>query len=149
MWSFSKEEGKRGYNQKRRKDLVILYKMCHCFSLGHVGITDFRGKKAIAEDEARMKSETICQDIVSFSLDKEGKVQEISGQKQIKGFNPTMPEYNPEAMKLYWAYDTPGVINPEQVRTKRNFLIFAWNKCIRETLVSQNTLSLDCQNILN
>ena len=54
------------------------------------------------------------QEVNSFSQDKEGFVQEISGRHRL-GPGPKGDDYNPDALQMYWCNDTPGVVNLQQV----------------------------------
>ena len=81
---------------------------------GHIGLTDFRSAKTVSEDEAEAERLTSGQEVISFSQDKEGPVQEVSGHCTL-GSGPKGHAYNPDRFRMYWCNDTPGVVNPQQV----------------------------------
>lgn len=81
---------------------------------GHIGLTDFRSAKTIAEDEAKSGRLFSGHDIVSFVQGKAGDVLEVSGQDQL-GKGPQGHEYKPENFQMYWCNDTPGVVNLDQI----------------------------------
>ena len=83
---------------------------------GHVGLTDFRSTRKRGEDNAEAEQLMCGQEVVSFSQDKKGFVQEVSGRHRL-GTEPKGDAYKPDGLQMYWCNDTPGIINPEQVRT--------------------------------
>ncbi|XP_076439577.1 nitric oxide-associated protein 1-like [Babylonia areolata] len=81
---------------------------------GHVGLTDFRSARTIAEEKAEAERQTVGQSVVSFSMGKDGVLKEASGNETVNtGAKST--GYRPERFKMYWCNDTPGVVNPEQI----------------------------------
>jgi hypothetical protein len=78
-----------------------------------VGITDFRSEWTKKKEEAAAERAT-GQDVTSFAYSDDGGLQEISAHQHV-GKRQKSPEYKPDSLNMYWCYDTPGVVNPEQV----------------------------------
>ena len=101
------------HNTSRAVELGVNSAINFCYA-GHIGLTDFRSAKKIAEDNAEAERLSMGQEVVSISYNKEGILEEISGQ-QMQGKGSKGLAYRPEGLKMYWCNDTPGMVNPEQV----------------------------------